>query len=284
MTRARDIRGKTVIVTGASSGIGRRTAWAFGRAGCRVAVIARRSGLLETLAESIESCGGTALVLPADLGDADEAAATGRRALEAFGSVDILVNNAGVGYTGLVDEIPVEEYRRLMDVNFLGAVALTKSVLPAMRAQRSGHIINVSSVIGARATPLSSAYCATKFALNGFTEALRVEVTPDHIDVSLVQPGLTRTDFGSVAERGTRYARARPSLRQRFAQSPEHVAAVIVQCARHPRRRITLTAGGRLLLGDAVAPWLVDRGLGMVAGRAVRSLPRGVSGGPRHPG
>ena len=271
---ARDLRGRSVIVTGASAGIGWHTALTFARAGCRVAVVARREERLRHLAADIQRRGGTALVLAADLTDPAQCSAVVEGTVAAFGGVDVLVNNAGAGRTGLVDELAVEDYRELVEINYISAVAMTKAVLPHMRRARHGQIINISSVIGSRAMPLSSAYCAAKFALNGFTEALRSEVAGDSIAVTLIQPGLTLTEFGEVASRGTRYA-GRPLRRRRLAQSPAHVAGVIVSCARRPRRQVTLTLTGRSFLAlDLFSPPLVDVVMRLYARGAVRSLPR----------
>ena len=278
--------GQVVIVTGASAGIGRATALAFARVGCRVVLAARRADLLDQLVEQISAKGGVALAVPTDMADPEQAAALVRQTLAAFGRIDIIVNNAAVGVAGLVDEVGVADFERLMRVNYLGPVALIRAALPALRAQRSGQIINVSSIVGTRAMPLSAAYCASKYALDGFSEALRPEVADDGILVSVIAPGLTVTDFGAVAEAGTRYAGRRRSttgltgrlraLRRRFAQRPEHVAEVIVRNASRPRRHVALTFGGRALLAaDLIAPWLVDRLLTVYCRGAVRSLPRG---------
>lgn len=281
---------RIVLITGASSGIGRAAALAFADAGAWVAVTARREDRLLTLADEIERRGVPAMAIAADLSEAGAIDRIVTRVQQTLGPIDILVNNAGFGRTGLTDELDLASYRAMIEVNFLAAVALTKAVLPAMRMRKRGHIINISSVIGTRALPLSGAYCASKFALNGFTEALRVEAAPDRIAVSLIQPGLTATEFAEVSQRGTRFAGRRP-LRQRFAHTPERVAAVIVACARQPRRQVSLTLPGKALLAaDLVAPWLVDRLLRLWARRdlrvpaSIRVLPDGERARrPRNP-
>src|SRR5689334_10169386 len=165
-----DIKGKVVLVTGASTGIGRATAQAFAREGAKVALAARNESALRDAAQAISASGGTALAVPMDLSKKDQVQAGVRTVREKLGPVDVLINNAGYAVGGLVEDCPVEQYRNNFEVNFFGPIALIQAVVPDMKAKRSGQIINVSSGVGRRALPGFSSYSTSKFALNGLTE------------------------------------------------------------------------------------------------------------------
>jgi NAD(P)-dependent dehydrogenase (short-subunit alcohol dehydrogenase family) len=182
------------IVTGCSTGIGREIARAALEAGHQVAVTARN---VETIGDFAVDFPDTALVLPLDVTDNANIAEVVAKTTEIFSGVDVLVNNAGYGYLSAVEEGEDAEIRALFDTNYFGVVAAIQAVLPGMRAQGSGHIINISSMTGLVANPPNAFYSSTKFALEGLTEALSKEVGAFGIKVSAVEPGGFRTDWAS---------------------------------------------------------------------------------------
>jgi NADP-dependent 3-hydroxy acid dehydrogenase YdfG len=177
---------RVAIVTGASGGIGAAVAAAFAQAGAKVALLARNEERLLRLAEEIEHHGGMAMPVRCNVADADEANAAVNEVRAAFGSVDILVNAAGVTIPATVETARLEDLRAMMDTNYFGVVHMVQATLPHMKAQESGHIVNIGSVAGRRGEYTLAGYCASKFALAGFTEALRLELFATPINVSLI--------------------------------------------------------------------------------------------------
>ncbi len=197
-----DLKGKVVIVTGASSGIGEATARQFGKQGARVVLAARRLDKLDNLAQEIAALGNgaEALAVQADLSNLEDIKLLVGQTLEKFGRIDVLVNNAGFGRLGWLETLdPVKDIEAQFAVNVLGVVQTTRQVLPVMIGQRSGHIINMCSMAGLVATPTYTIYAASKHAVHGFSEALRREVKPWGIHVSLIYPGGVSTEFGQHA-------------------------------------------------------------------------------------
>ena len=191
------LAGRSAVVTGASSGIGRATTRALAAAGARVGLAARRAGRLDELAEEIGQSGGETIALPADVADYAQAEAMVRRAEEAFGGVDILVNIAGVMLPAPIAEADPAAWRRMVDVNLVGVLHATRAALPGMLERGNGHIVNVSSTSGRTHQPLFSVYAATKHGLGAFTNILRKEVHPNRVRVTLFEPGPTETELGS---------------------------------------------------------------------------------------
>ncbi|HET6704455.1 oxidoreductase [Amycolatopsis sp.] len=185
--------GRVWLITGCSAGFGREIALAALAAGDRVLATARRP---ETLAELRERGGDRLRTAALDVTDAGQIDTAVKAALEAFGRIDVVVNNAGSGSVGAVEELTMDELRALMEVMFFGAVAVTKAVLPHLRAQGSGTVVQISSMGGQLSPPGYGAYCATKFALEGISEALAAEVAPFGVRVLIVEPGAFRTEFG----------------------------------------------------------------------------------------
>jgi len=190
-----------VWITGASSGIGEALARAFHSAGARLILSARRE---EELKRVQAACGGGAhtRVLPLDVTGAEEMPEKARQALAMFGGLDILVLNAGITQRSRTRETDESVYRRLMEVNFFAPEAMARAVLPSMLAQKSGHIVVISSVAGKFGVPMRSGYSATKFALHGFFEALRAEEERNGVHVTMVCPGYIRTEISLSALRG----------------------------------------------------------------------------------
>lgn len=185
--------GRVWLITGCSSGFGRELALAALAAGDRVMATARQPYLLAGLA----TAGGERVrTAPLDVTDEEQVAAAAAQTLAEFGRVDVVVNNAGHGSVGAVEELDLADLRELMNVMFFGAVAVTKAVLPHLRAQGGGAIVQISSMGGQLSMPGFGAYCAAKFALEGLSEALAAEVEPFGVRVLIVEPGAFRTEFG----------------------------------------------------------------------------------------
>ena len=190
-----DLKGKVVAVTGASSGIGEATALACAAAGASVSLAARRSDRIAALAERIAADGGRAIAVRTDVSVESEAQAFIEATQAELGRVDVLVNNAGVMLLGPIDGAPTEEWRRMIDANVYGVLYCTHAVLPLMRAQGAGHIVNVSSVAGRVARAGSGVYNLTKWGVGAFSEALRQEGVPIGVRVTLIEPGAVATEL-----------------------------------------------------------------------------------------
>lgn len=191
------LTGKVAIITGASSGIGEATAIALAAEGAKVAIAARRYERLEALAKHIETSGGKALPILTDITDETQVRNLVQKTHSELGRVDILVNNAGIALTGNIDGGNPSDWRRMVDLNVLGLLYATHAVLPLLKAQKSGHIVNVSSVAGRTARAGVGVYNATKWGVNAISESLRLEVYKDNIRVTIVEPGLVATEINN---------------------------------------------------------------------------------------
>ncbi len=190
-----DLTGRVAAITGASSGIGEATALTLARAGAAVSLAARRTDRIEGLAKRIEADGGRAIAIATDVADEEQANAFITQTKEGLGRLDILVNNAGVMLLGPVIGADTSEWRRMIEVNVLGLLYCTHAALPIMGEQGSGHILNVSSTAGRFANFGSAVYNLTKFGVNGFTEALRQELVPAGVKVTVIEPGMVATEL-----------------------------------------------------------------------------------------
>lgn len=197
-----DVTEQVAIVTGASSGIGQATAQTLAEDGVSVVLAARRVDELEALADRIESTGGTALVAPTDITDEDDLDTLVETVTDSFGRVDVLVNGAGFGLYGSVEETSIEDARYQFEVNLFGLAGLTQRVIPMMREQGHGTIINISSMGGKIWTPLGAWYHASKHGLEGWSDCLRYELAPFGIDVVVIEPGSIDTDWHDIMEEG----------------------------------------------------------------------------------
>jgi short-subunit dehydrogenase len=254
---SRNVSGKVIIITGASSGIGRATALALIPERVTVVLVARREKLLASLAEEINAKGGKSLVLPLDLRQKDHVKTMVDSTHKQCGRIDVLINNAGFGFYGSVENTPPEVVREIFALNFEAAMLACQLVIPIMKASGSGHIINISSVAGRRGLPLNGIYSATKFALNGMSEALRIELQGSGIDVSIINPAATETEFGDSVRYG--------DVKEKFkamgrVQSSDEVAAAIVRCIKDPKIEVYPYGLSKLLAwGNAIAPSLIDK-------------------------
>lgn len=244
----------TALVTGASSGIGEAAARALAGAGYDVAIVARRTDLLSLCAKRVEETGQRAFPIAADLADDVQTENVVAEAHERLGRIDLLVNNAGYSPGAAIEQFSRQELRHIFDVNLLSALQLIGGVTPLMRAQGGGRIVNVGSVAGMIPAPLAIPYAATKVGLHAATDALRLELAPFDIRLSLVIPGFVDTAVFDNAREGAQHLREDPDnpYRQtmfdlddlakkslRNSLSPDDVARVIVRAAtaRRPRER-----------------------------------------------
>ena len=234
------LSGTVCVVTGASSGIGEATARALAAHGAAVALVARRKGRLEALADDIRGGGGTALVIEADVTQREQAESAVQTAVDELGRLDVLVNNAGVMLLGPILDAPVEEWERMVQLNVLGLLYCAKAALPhlvsaALDSTRGcADLVNISSVAGRQVRLGSGVYNATKHAVGAFSESLRQEVTRRHVRVSLVEPGAVSTELA-----GHNRPEVLEGLAKRFADmerlTSEDIADAIAYVVTRPR-------------------------------------------------
>ncbi len=190
------LQGKVAIVTGASSGIGEATALMLAEEGAKLVIAARRVDRLEALKKKIQDKGGEVIESITDVTHRTAVNYLAEQAKEKFGRIDILINNAGLMPLSLMKNLHVEEWEKMVDVNIKGVLYAIAAVLPVMREQKSGHIVNISSVAGRRVFPGGAVYCATKFAVAALSEGLRMELSPaDNIKITSIEPGAVATEL-----------------------------------------------------------------------------------------
>ena len=255
------VRNETVVVTGASAGLGRAIAREFGSHGAQVALLARGIDGLNAAKREIEAAGGRALVLPTDVADAKAVEEAAEAVEDQLGPIDIWVNNAMASVFSPIKEMLPEEYKRVTEVTYLGAVYGTLAALKRMLPRDRGTIVQVGSALAYRSIPLQSAYCAAKHAMAGFTDSLRCELIHDdsHVHITMVHmPALNTPQFGWVKSRLKRKAQPVPPIFQ-----PEVGARAVYWAAHHDRREIYV--GGptvEAIVGNKVAPSALDHYLG----------------------
>lgn len=252
----RSIAGTRSLVTGASSGIGRHLALELARQGGDVVLFARRLPELESLACEIRALGRKAVVVAGDVTIPEDRARVLAAAQTEFGGLDILINNAGVTAHGLFTQASPENLHKIMEVNFFAAVDLTRQAIPLLKAGRTPMLVNIGSILGERGIPFNAEYCASKFALHGWTESIRTELIPLGIDVLLATPGTTETEFFShMLEKQMELPWG-----SRRGANPVKVAQAIIRAIRRGKRTVLPSLSGRALLSlQHVAPRFVDR-------------------------
>ncbi len=256
MGRRRDLSGMRVLVTGASQGIGRALAEMAAKRGMKVLAAARSADLLTQLAEVVRGQGKTLEVVQADVATDEGRQAMVTAAREKLGGLDILINNAGIGATGHFADSEPDVLRRIMETNFFGTVETTRVFLPLLREGKLPAVVNVSSILGKRAIPGRSLYSASKFAVEGWTQAIRAEFARFDIDVITVNPGLTQTNFSqNMLERN-----AKMQLDHLRGMTSEQVADATLNAIAGGKKSINLTFKGKMLLFvNRFAPGLIDR-------------------------
>ncbi|GAA2294838.1 SDR family oxidoreductase [Streptomyces kunmingensis] len=250
---------QTVVITGASAGIGRATARMYGKRGANVVLIARGRAGLEAAAEDVESLGGRALVQVADTAEAAQLEAAADAAEQAFGPIDVWINCAFSSVFAAFDEITVEEYERATQVTYLGFVNGTRTALRRMLPRDRGTIVQVGSALGERSVPLQSVYCGAKHAINGFTSSLRTELLNrgSHVHVTIAQmPAVNTPQFSWVTTRLDRHPQPVPPIYQ-----PEVAARGVVHAADHPRRKQYYIGATTVatIWANRLVPALLDR-------------------------
>jgi len=256
--RRRKLAEKVVVITGASSGVGRAAARAFGAAGAKVALIARNRDGLEAAAGELRGAGAEAMVLPLDVSMAAEVDDAARRVVDAWGAIDVWVNDAMVSVFSPVSEMTAAEFRRVTEVNYLGYVHGTLAALHHMRRRHTGVIIQIGSALAYRSIPLQSAYCASKAAIRGFTDSLRSELIRERSGIALTMlqlPAVNTPQFEVVRNRLQRHPQPVPPIYQ-----PEVIARAVVRAALRPRRERWIGwSTTKAILGQRLMPGLLDR-------------------------
>ena len=248
------LSGNVVVITGASTGIGQATAEAFTREGATVVLAARSEGRLVRIAADIENAGGRAVPMAVDVTDRSDVFKKMKEVAETQGRIDVLVNNAGIGLLSPVENMDPAELKRVFEVNFFGLIWCTQAVLPYMIKHNRGRIINVSSVAGKRALPHISAYCASKFAVQAFSDSLRMEVAEHGVTVTVVCPPRVDTTFHDTPLMRQKVQRMKaPSI------SAETVAAEIVRATRKGSREVVISFYGKFFVFfQRLSPRLLD--------------------------
>lgn len=253
------MKDKVVIITGASSGIGRSLAYRFGAAGSKVILAARTLSKLEAIAHDIASAGGEAIAVQTDVSDADACQELIDITVRKYGRIDILINNAGISMRALFIDLELTVLERLMRVNFWGLVHCTKAALPYL-VESKGIIVGVSSVAGSRGLPGRSGYSASKFAVNGFLEALRLEVARKGVHILVACPGYTRSNIRMRALTADGNMQGESTVTEEKLMSSDRVADAIYRAIIKRKRSLLLTFQGWLMVTmNKIAPRLVDR-------------------------
>lgn len=257
MKPLKPITDQVVVITGAASGIGRATALKLAQEGARVVVSARDLEALTALEDEIRSQGGQALAVPADVSDWPDVQHLAQRAAETFGRIDTWVNDAAVSVYGAFQDIPLDEFRRVMDVNFFGQVHGCRAALPYLEEQGRGALICVGSALSDRAVQMQSAYCSSKHAIKALTESLRVELAEagSEVQVTLIKPSSMNTPLFDEAatHMGVKPKPMAP------VYEPEIVAGAILYCATHRTRDMSVGGGSKVLSGlEAFAGPVLD--------------------------
>ncbi len=239
------MKDKVVIVTGASSGIGEACAEVFGRAGAKIVITGRNEENLNATAKNLESKGITVLAIVADASIEEDNRRMVDTTLGKFGKIDILINNAGISMRALFEELDLSVFKKVMDINFYGTVYATKYALESILASK-GSIVGISSINGYRGTPARTAYTASKFAMNGFFEALRTEVMKRGVHILVACPGFTASNIRNAALTKDGSAQGQSPRVEEKMMTSEEVAKHILKAVIKRKRDIVLTRQGKM--------------------------------------
>jgi short-subunit dehydrogenase len=265
MGHRRQIAGSRILITGASQGIGRALAAEAARQGAKVLATARSAELLKELTAEARAPGGTLETLRADVTSADDRRAMADAMTRLFGGLDVLVNNAGIGATGHFADATEDRLRQIFEVNFFGLAELTRVCLPLLKKGNQPAVVNISSIVGKRGLPGRSEYSASKFAVQGLSEAIRGELAVHGIDVLVINPGLTQTNFPSnMLER-----KSRLKVDHMRGMTADQAAKATLKAIANGTNEVTFTVQGKMFVFvSRFFPRLVDR----IAARRVRKL------------
>lgn len=248
-----DYTGKVVVITGASSGIGEQSAEEFAKLHANVILVSRNEVQLQKIAARLSKYQIKTLVCACDVSDKDQVDTMGKIVIEKFGTIDVLVNNAGFGIYNTVENTTIDDLESQMSTNFLGMMYCTKTFLPQLLKQRSGHIVNVASVAGSIGIPGMAAYCASKFAMLGFSESLFHELKGTGVGVTVVSPIMVRTNFFKHESFGKMPRYSATSL------DPKTVANAVVRAASSPRLEIVVPQFVRIAIWmKQTFPYLIN--------------------------
>ncbi len=255
--KLKPLKDQTILITGASSGIGLQTAKDAAKRGANVVLVARNEAVLQKVAQEIETAGGKALAIAADVADRAALEKAADAAVDRFGGIDTWVNNAGLGLFGKLEETDTDDAKRMFDTNFWGVVNGCLVALKILKA-KGGALITIGSVESDTTTPLQAMYASSKHAVQGYIDGLRVELAAENapVSVTLVKPSAINTPFGQHARN---YTDKQPQLPPPV-YPPEEVAYAILHAAEHPRRDVIVGSGGRMMSGlQFHAPSLMDK-------------------------
>lgn len=239
------MKNKVVIITGASSGIGKATAIRFAKAGCKVVIAARNETKLQETAQTIKEFGSEVLLISADVSKEADCKAIINKAIETYGRIDILINNAGISMRALFEKLDLQVMKNVMDVNFWGSVYCTKYALPFLLKSK-GSVVGVSSIAGYVGLPARTAYSASKFALQGFLEALRTENLEKDLHVLIACPGFTASEIRKRALTADGSAQSKSPRKEEKMMSAEEVSEHLYKAVKARKQTIVLTREGKL--------------------------------------
>lgn len=272
------LREKSVIITGASSGIGQALANQLAAEGAYLTLAARSPQPLEAVAEACRQAGSEAIARPTDVADESQCRDLIQKALDRFGRVDMLINNAGIDVVSKLADLPdLRLFRQVIDVNFYGAVHCTYHALPALK-ETQGRIVNISSLGGLQAIPYNTSYVASKFALNGFSDSLRMEVEAEGISVTVICPSFVVTKFHEAMLDKDGMAKG-PSGRAIYTEgtmSADQCARIVLKAARQRKRQVVMPPGPMALWLKLIAPSMLDR---LTISRILRPAARRIQKG-----
>ena len=254
------MKDQVVLITGGSSGIGEACAIYYGLAGAKIVTTGRNSGKLTSAASRIKSEGvQDVLALRGDVSSIDDCGTIVKKTIEHYHKIDVLINNAGISMRALFDDIELEVFKKVMDINFYGTLYMTKACLPYIR-QTEGSIIGVSSIAGKKGLPARTAYSASKFAMEGFLQSLRIELIHENVHIMVVSPGFVRTNIRNTALTSDGATQGKSPKNEDKLMTPGEVAKEMVVATIKRKRDLVLTLQGKTLVKvDKIAPHFADK-------------------------